>query len=132
MKLVANDCQKGMYDFVFVNFVREANDSDIDNFAIQITKANAAHKICRVAFEHVGSFQTISKDFFSLYNQKSNFLDLYQNKNEDHIVNQISHNLYEMFCSLGVAPILKTESDDDQINKKIQEKLFELFTNTDD
>ena len=36
-----------------------------------------------------------------------------------------------MFCSLGVAPILKTESDDDQINKKIQEKLFELFTNSD-
>ena len=34
MKLIANDCQKGLYDFVFVNFVREASDSDIDNFAI--------------------------------------------------------------------------------------------------
>ena len=54
--MIAIDCQKGLYDFVFVNFIREATDKDLDNFAIQITKAHAAHKICRVAYEHVGSF----------------------------------------------------------------------------
>lgn len=67
MKLIANDGQKGLYDFVFVNFVRETTESDLDTFAIQMTKSNAAHKICRVAYEHVGSFQTVSKDCFSLY-----------------------------------------------------------------
>ena len=56
MKLIASDCQKNLYDFVFVNFTREIDDSDLDKFAIEMTRSNAAHKICRVAYEHLGAY----------------------------------------------------------------------------
>lgn len=45
---IASDCQRNLYDFVFVNFTRQVSDHELDQFAIEITKANAGNKICRV------------------------------------------------------------------------------------
>ena len=77
MKLIASDCQKSLYDFVFVNFTREITDSDLDKFAIEMTRCKAVHRICRVSYEHLGAYQVVSNDFFNLFNQESNFIDLY-------------------------------------------------------
>jgi len=45
-----------LYDFVFVNFSRQITDQDLDKFAIEIVKANAMNKICRVSFDHLGAY----------------------------------------------------------------------------
>lgn len=127
MKLIASDCQKNLYDFVFVNFTREIGDADLDKFAIEMTRSNAAHKICRVAYEHLGAYQIVSKDFFNLFNQRDNFINLYQGKNEASIVTQIAHNLFEVFCSLGVAPYIRLDDNDDPVNHKVAKKLVEIF-----
>jgi len=48
---------------------------------------------------------------------------LYKNQNEDQITKQISKNLYETFCAMGIAPILKIEDGDFEINQKIAKNL---------
>ena len=68
IKMIASDCQRNLYDFVFVNFTRKLSDSDLESFAIEMTKSNASHKICRVAYDHLGAYHVITKDFFSLFN----------------------------------------------------------------
>jgi len=52
---------------------------------------------------------------------------LYQNKNESQIVLQIAHNLFEVFCSLGLAPYIRLDDNDDPINHKIAQKIVEIF-----
>ena len=52
---------------------------------------------------------------------------MYQGKNEAEIVTQIAHNLFEVFASLGVAPFIRLEDSDDQVNHKIANKLAEIF-----
>ena len=90
IKMIASDCQKNLYDFVFVNFTSQLTDSALDKFAIEMTRVKSVHKICKVGYEHLGSFQVVSDDFFTLFSRPSNFIDLYQNRNEDEIVNSIS------------------------------------------
>ena len=89
-------------------------------FAYQISKVfGASEKILRVTYEHIGAFQVITKDFFHLNNIsnsilfKDNFFNLYQGKEEDVIINQIAYSLYETFCALNIAPIIKVEENDD-------------------
>lgn len=57
----------------------------LDKFAIEITRANVGHKILKVCQHHLGNYQTINNDFFTLFNQKQNFVDLYRNENIDKI-----------------------------------------------
>lgn len=112
-KSIARDCSYNMYDFVFINFTRLVTEQDLDKFAIEMTRVNGAHKICRVAFEHLGAYQVVNKDFFSFYNHRSNFTDLYQQRNEDAILDKVAKDLFETFCSLGVAPIIRVDQRDD-------------------
>jgi len=91
----------------------------LDKFAIEITKANAGNKICRVGYEYLGAYQVVNKDFFQLFNQQGNFTSLYQGKNEVEIVNRLTVNLYEAFCSLGLAPIIRVEDSDDETVQRI-------------
>ena len=55
-KAIAADCQKGLYDFVFVYFSRSLSDSDLEKFAIEMTRVNGAERIARVAYEHLGAY----------------------------------------------------------------------------
>ena len=55
-KLIANDLSQSLYDFVFINFVQETNAQQLDRLAVEVSKANCAHKICRVAYDHLGAF----------------------------------------------------------------------------
>lgn len=118
-KLISNDCQKNLYDFVFVNFTRQIDEQLLDKFAIEMTKSQASHKICRVTYDHLSTYQVVSKDFYTLFGHQSNFINLYQNQNEYNIVQKISSNLFEVFLSLGIAPIVRIEEADDPINHKI-------------
>lgn len=74
---IAADCQKGLYDFVFVYFSRAMSDSDLDKFAIEMTRVSGAERIARVAYEHLGAYQVVNKNFFSLQTHTNNFKDLY-------------------------------------------------------
>ena len=53
---------------MFVNFTRQINDQELEKFAIEVTKANAGNKICRVGQEYLGSYQVINRDFFQFFN----------------------------------------------------------------
>ena len=57
-----------MYDFVFVTFTRSVTDDDLDRFAIEITRTGGAERICRVGYQHLGAYQVVNSDFFSLHN----------------------------------------------------------------
>jgi len=123
-KMIASDCQKNIYDFVFVNFTRKLSESDLETFAIEMTKSNASHKICRVSYDHLGAYHVISKDFFSLFNHQDNFVNLYQSKNEALIIETLANNLFEVFCSLGLAPMVRVDSREvNPVNQKIIERM---------
>ena len=92
-----------------------------------MTKAKAVHKICKVGYEHLGGFQVISDNFFTLFSRPSNFIDLYQNRDLDEIVNQISQNLYEAFVCMKLFPQIRTDQQDDQINLLIAQRLNALL-----
>ena len=47
-------------------------------------------------------------------------------------MSNISKSLFEVFCSLGVAPMVRVEDGDDPINKKIAEQLSEHFSKIDE
>lgn len=126
-RLIADDLQKSLYDLCFIYFVEETTEQQLDQLAIEVTKTNQAHKICRVAQEHLGAFQVVNSDFFTLFNQKQNFVDLYTNRNQDEIISKMAFNLYSVFCSLGFAPILRVTKDGDPTNGKVIEKLKSLF-----
>jgi hypothetical protein len=122
MKLIAGDCQRNLYDFVFITFTRKISDQEMDTFAIEMTKSNAAHKICRVGYEHLGSYHVISKDFFSLFNHQDNFINLYQGKTD--CIDLLASQLFEFFCSIQMAPMIRVDSrETDNTNLKIIEKL---------
>ena len=88
------------------------SDSDLDKFAIEMTRVNGAERIARVSYEHLGSFKVVNRNFFSLQTHDNNFKDLYLQRDEDQIVNRISNELFETFRSLGIAPVLKVSEDD--------------------
>lgn len=48
-----------------------------------MTKTGGAERICRVSYEHLGAYQVVNSDFFSLHNQRSNFKKLYQQIDEE-------------------------------------------------
>lgn len=37
-----------VYDYFFINFARPISSEQVDRFAIEMAKTNAAYKICRV------------------------------------------------------------------------------------
>ena len=117
--MIAQDCAKSLYDYVFINFVREVKEQDLDMLAYEIAKTNQAHKVCRVAYDHLGSFQVINKDFFTLFGQKDNFINLHQGKNEEVIVQSLACSLFETFSSLGLVPIVKSTENDEPICKRV-------------
>ena len=77
---IVSDLQQGLYDFVFVNFVSQVADNVLDQFALMVSKANCAHKICKVTSHNFGVYQVINRDFYTFFNHKANFINLYQNK----------------------------------------------------
>ena len=88
------------------------SDSDLDSFAIEVTRINGAERIARVAYEHLGAYSVVNRSFFSLQMHDSNFKDLYLQRDEDLIVDRISAELFETFRSLGIAPVLKVSEED--------------------
>lgn len=105
-----------------MTFTRKISDQEMDTFAIEMTRSNAAHKICRVGYEHLGSYHVISKDFFSLFNHKDNFVNLYQGKTE--CIDLLANQLFEFFCGINMAPMIRVDSrETDHTNFKIVEKL---------
>ena len=121
----------------FITFVSGTTDSSFDFllglFAIEVTKTNCAHKICKVSFEHLGTYQVVTKDFFALFDQKNNFVDLYKNRNLDVICSKIANDLFEMFCGLNMVPMLRQqEGGDDEITNKIGQKMVDLFKSCDE
>lgn len=47
-------------------------------------------------------------------------------------MNRLTVCLYEVFCSLGLAPIIRVEDTDDEAVQRIAQKLSELFQTCDD
>ena len=102
----------------------------MDTFAIEMTRSNAAHKICRVGYEHLGSYHVISKDFFSLFNHKDNFINLYKGKTD--CIELLANQLFEFFSSIQMAPMIRVDSrETDTTNLKIVERLQKLFDTCD-
>lgn len=130
-RLIAQDCQRSLYDYIFINFVREVKEHDLDKLAYEIAKTNQAHKVCRVAYEHLGSYQVINRDFFTFFGQAANFAQLHKGLNEEAIVDNIASSMFEMFCSLGLAPYVKVSDQDEAVNKKVQQRLLALFQGCD-
>ena len=98
-----------------------------------MTKSNASHKIRRVAYDHLGAYHVITKDFFSLFNHQGNFVDLYQSRNEDQIVETLANNLFEVFCSMSLAPMVRVDTrDTNPINQRIIERMSQLFKEHED
>ena len=76
-KAIAADCQNALYDFAFVNFTRKLNDSELDRFAIEMTRVNGAERIARVSYEHLGAYHCVNRDFFSFSGHQANFINFY-------------------------------------------------------
>ena len=47
-KKLAQDAMSNLYDYFFVNFMRPISNEQLDQFAYEMAKTNATHKICRV------------------------------------------------------------------------------------
>ena len=62
----------GVYDYFFINFMKPITKEQLDSFAFEMAKANAAHKICKVQ-SHFLNFQVISQNLFVIPNGKDNF-----------------------------------------------------------
>ena len=123
---IAADSQAGLYDLIFVSFTRQIKDSELDRFAIEMTRVNGAERICRVGYEHLGSYQVISQSFFTLNGHQDNFNNLYLQVNEEQIIERVSKDIFETFRSLGIAPVLRV-TEDDLLTIKICDKLKQLF-----
>lgn len=76
---IAEDAMSGIYDYFFVNFTRQVTREQLDSFAMEITKANAVHKICKVGYNHL-NYHVVSQNLFEIPNGKNNFKHLYQGK----------------------------------------------------
>lgn len=57
---------------------------------------------------------------------------MYQGKNEAETINKLTVSLYEVFCSLGLAPVIRVEDSDDDAVQRIAQKLSELFQTCDE
>lgn len=78
-KKIANDALKGLYDYFFINFMRPVSPEQLDQLAIEMVKANSAHKICRLSFSHL-AYQAISHNFYTFPGGKENFKALYSGR----------------------------------------------------
>ena len=52
--------------------MRPVSSSQLEQLAIEMIKANSAHKICKVGFSYL-SYQAINSNFFTFPNSKENF-----------------------------------------------------------
>lgn len=77
IKRIAEDAMNSIYDYFFINFCKPPTQEQMSTLAMEMIRANAAHKVCRVGFSHL-NYQVISPDLFVLPQGKSNFKALYQ------------------------------------------------------
>ena len=48
IKKIAEDAMNGLYDYFFINLVKNVQPEQIDAFAYEMAKTNQANKICRL------------------------------------------------------------------------------------
>eukprot|EP00347_Sterkiella_histriomuscorum_P002792 403366783 len=124
-KKIANDALNGLYDYFFINFMKPVQPEQLDQFAIEMVKANSAHKICRLSFSHL-AYQAISQSLYTFPNGKDNFKAIFTGRENlyENAINHIGQGLYSLFQSLGKAPYVKV------INGEISEKVFKRIQQT--
>lgn len=64
-KKIAQDAMNGTYDYMFINFLKPIASEQLDQFAYEMAKTNATHKICRVQ-AHFMNYQVIAPNLFTL------------------------------------------------------------------
>ncbi|CDW72057.1 sec1 family protein [Stylonychia lemnae] len=118
-KKIAEDSINGIYDYFFVNFMKPISAELLDQFAIEMVKANTAHKICQVQYNYLG-YQALSQNCFTLPNGRDNFKGIYTGKDSlfEEAINHSASGLLSLFKSIGKIPIVRV------INGEISDKVY--------
>lgn len=104
-KKIAEDAMNSVYDYFFINFMKQVTPQQIDSFAYEMAKSNAAHKICRVQSNYL-NYQCIAPNFFVIPNGKDNFRASLSSKEglKEQAVEHLANGLFSLFKSIGTVP----------------------------
>lgn len=114
-----------VYDYFFINFARPINHEQVDRFAIEMAKTNAAYKICRVQ-AHYLNYQVISSNFFTIPQCQDNFRALFTDTDSEKAIDSIAQGLFSLFKSIGRTPLVRVSSSD--ISERVFRRLSHYYT----
>ena len=107
IKKLSEDAMNGLYDYFFVNLMKNPSPEQIDAFAYEMAKTNQAHKICRVQ-AHYLNYQVINSNMFVVPGGQGNFKAMYgSGGKEQEAVEQMAQGIYSLFKSINKVPIVR-------------------------
>lgn len=118
---IAQDAMSGLYDYMFINFMRPISGEQLDQFAYELAKTNATHKICKVQ-AHFLNYQVIAPNLFILPEYTPSYSQVYS----DAQVDAMASGLFSLFKSIGKVPLVRVQNSD--ISERVFRKLAHLYT----